>query len=260
MSELEEDDSNPMVGPPPELARFELTSAVERAHAGWVARGRKGIAPVALDHKRVVARISGGLLTSARFAYCDLGDSEITFTDLEEALLSHCASKRFVANQSQLNRARIDATSLVGSQAMITYFERALITDSDFSRAELDRASFTEAEIRGTKFVAARLRDTRFDRARVEGCDFREADFTHEELALRRLGRFVGTRFVSCDFRGANFTGRRLENTVFERCRLAGIVGKPAIEGPYQVIEADLSAAGDGSDLRDQAALDALWR
>lgn len=175
-------------------------------------------------------------------------------------MLSHCTSTRFVANHSQLSRARIDATSLAGAQMMLTYFEQALIADSDFSRAELDRANFTDAQVRGTKFVGARLRDTRLDQAHVEDCDVQGADFTYEERALKKLGRFVGTHFVNCDFRGASFTGRRLENTVFERCKLGGIVGKPAIEGPYRVVRPDLSAAGDGSEVRDQAAVDALWK
>ena len=70
---------------------------------------------------------------------------------------------------------------------------------------------------------------------------------------------FFGTRFENCDFRGANLTGRRLKDTVFERCKFHDIQGKPVMEGPYRVIDPDFSVEGDRSDIREEGAIAALW-
>jgi len=47
----------------------------------------------------------------------------------------------------------------------------------------------------------------------------------------------TGTRFIRCDLGGASFDGRRIADSVFENCRMGDIIGKPAIEGPYSIID-----------------------
>ena len=84
-----------------------------------------------------------------------------------------------------------------------------------------------------------------------------EADFIETILAKANFTDcdLLGARFSKSDLRGANFADRRLRGTVFDHCRMHGIVGKPEIEGPCTIIAADLSAAGDGSDIRDKVDL-----
>ena len=74
------------------------------------------------------------------------------------------------------------------------------------------------------------------------------------------VGACLGTHFIDCDFRGADISGLRFANTTFERCMFHGLIGAPVLEGPVTIIDADLSANGDGSDMRSQADILAQWR
>ncbi len=51
------------------------------------------------------------------------------------------------------------------------------------------------------------------------------------------LARTTRTRFERCDLRGAKIDRRRLDGTVFDRCRMAGLTGKPDSQGPYSISE-----------------------
>jgi uncharacterized protein YjbI with pentapeptide repeats len=120
------------------------------------------------------------------------------------------------------------------------------------------RGQFHDVDLRG-----ARLRDSVLDTAVFLRCDLRDADVSRKDAHLTALGTARRTHFVECDLRGMHIEGWRLDGTIFERCRMHGLDGTPVLEGEgdVQIIDADLSAGGDGGpDAVGSARLAASWR
>lgn len=237
-----------------------VSNDMRQAHVDWIVRGKMGAGRVDFAARAVTLASRGAELSFARLVRCKLDGASLTHSMLVGIELSDCFGKGVVMNMSTLDDARIDRCDLPGIDLMLGKLRRAKIHGGDFTGAQLDRAFIDDGEIVGAHFPRALFLDANVAGAKVVDCDFREADFSRRETALSKLCTFFGTRFVNCDFRGAYFSGRRLKDTVFEGCKFHGIQGKPAIEGAYRVVEPDFSVEGDDSDVRDDKALDALWK
>jgi uncharacterized protein YjbI with pentapeptide repeats len=231
------------------------------AHRHWVKRGREGDGRLELrdEHwfdisastKSFVAAIvedsvfqrvsmsfgqfDDAVLRRVQFQACDLGS-----TSFDQAILLDC----------DLTGSRLSLAHLIGVKA----------TGGDWHDIVAGRSTwsgrFVRLDLRG-----AGLRDSKLDDAAFEWCDLRGADLRRRDAYLDALGIARATRFVDCDLRGLRIEGWRLDGVVFERCRMHGIEGQPVLEGQVEVIEADLSADGEGgADAVGSARLAASWR
>ena len=118
----------------------------------------------------------------------------------------------------------------------------------------LDRAELRRADCREAVLADATLTNTKLIECDLRGCDLRRVDHVLD------LGTAYDAQFVGCDLRGAKLDGRRLRGTKLIRCRFNGVVGKPVIEGPIEIVDPDMSPAGDGSEIIAGTELERQWR
>jgi uncharacterized protein YjbI with pentapeptide repeats len=230
-------------------------------HRAWVGRGRTGDGQMVF-RKEEWSRF-GMTTNDIRWALFE----DTTFTQIDFSF------SRF--QESTLRRTRFLACNLMQTEFDGASFERCDMTDSRLGLVNLIdvvvvggdwqnitggrstwRGRFTEVDLRG-----ARLRDSVMDDASFDHVDLRGADVSRLDPVLRRLGTAYRARFVDCDLRGMDVEGWRLDGTVFERCRMHGLVGTPALEGEVQIVDCDFSANGDGgADDVGGARVLASWR
>ncbi len=195
-------------------------------------------------------------IEGAKLVRCDLSHVNISmFDDVE---FEDCILDWAVLTDSAWDRAMLVGCSFRDGYLGLIHFFDATITGGDFARAYAERSSWHRAIVTSVSFQDANLRDGRFDDAVFARCDFRNADLSCH-IVDGDFARCPNTYFIDCDFRGANLTGLRLNDTTFERCRFHGVIGAPVLEGPVTIIDADFSEAGEGSDLRSQAVVMAMW-
>jgi uncharacterized protein YjbI with pentapeptide repeats len=124
--------------------------------------------------------------------------------------------------------------------------------DTSLRGAKLEGANLSKAELTRVVLAGAGLMRARLDRAFFVGCDLRTVSL---ELADLSHGRLNDT-----DLRGATIERCVLDGTGFTRCKMAGLRGQPDLRGAAVVERADLSPAGDGSDVRDSVYFERLWK
>src|SRR6185503_16960276 len=146
-----------------------------------------------------------------------------------------------------------------GCYFLITHFLKTSIVGSDFSQSHFGRSSWNGSRVRGVSFRSASVDNARLDEAELVECDFGGAQLNDTEPFME-LCTTRRTRFERCDLRGTSWQGRLLEGTVFDHCRMHGILGKPTLGGPITVVAPDYSEAGDGSDVRADGELPEAWR
>ena len=231
-----------------------------RAHRAWLERGRTGPGRMVLTRGDLSGeRIGAKIFDGARFVACNLDRADVSSSSFIEAELIDCRGWQANFVMCHLERALLESCDFTRSRFGLAELEGADIRGGYWEAASLDRCHLRGARVRGARFQHAGLHDARLDEAEFTGCDFRCAVFDWRLTDLKRVCTTRNARFIDCDFRGASFAGRRLDGTVFERCRFHGVVGKPAVEGTYTVIDPDFSESGDGSDVRTADALYALW-
>jgi uncharacterized protein YjbI with pentapeptide repeats len=235
-----------------------LGKRARRAHAAWLKRGRVGDGRIDLTNETLCdLRRGGNDWTAARLVGCHFVGSRVEYTDLIEAELIDCTIERSEFGACHFERARIERLSSVGIPLVHNKFMGATIIDCDMSGSRFARGDFSGAHVERTKFRAAWILDARLDGAEFTDCDFTGADLTFVDPSYP-FGTTRGTRFTRCDLRDTKWDGRILDGTVFEACRFHGVTGKAKLAGPVTVVAPDFSPAGDGSDIRDAAAVLAL--
>ncbi len=193
-------------------------------HAVVDARGRLDPAATAASVRRAEAFFAGQLDEVRAFKRGWGGGSYDELTDRFDEYLE---AKRIRAEVAR----RLEALPAPGSRAIPGLDPQVLFWGADLSGRDL-RGRVLD----GLTFV---------------GCDFRGALIGESELSFGRAGGAKGAVFRRCDFRRAKLTNLKLDETTFEDCRFFGAEGQPWIEGPFEMIDPDMSERGDGSDRRD---------
>ncbi|MCC6999854.1 MAG: pentapeptide repeat-containing protein [Deltaproteobacteria bacterium] len=199
-----------------------------------------------------------GTLARVRLTECDLSETRFQLCSFKEAQLTRCNFDGALLNICDFDRAQVEDCSFVKAELAMTHWRATRYDGNDWSQALLDRSHLESSTIVRGVFVGASLRSTTLSNAVFEDCDFRDA-LLNEDPEYRNLGGAQGATFTRCDLRGADLTNLRLDRTTFHDCRFAGIKGRPAILGPVTIVNADLSEAGDGSQLVDGAELLHRW-
>jgi uncharacterized protein YjbI with pentapeptide repeats len=133
------------------------------------------------------------------------------------------------------------------------------ISGGDWSMVWLERGRLMNSKVVGVTFEGVHIYDALLDGTEFVNCNFQKAFLSMRDPGRSTHGWTRKTVFKNCDFSGATFAGRKLQDTVFERCAFDQVTGTPQILGAYTVVAPDFSKAGDGSDVRTAKAVYDLW-
>jgi uncharacterized protein YjbI with pentapeptide repeats len=186
----------------------------------------------------------------------DLDELDLGKIGLQGAILTDVAARRAVCDAADLRAARWLRGELEGSSFAMAVFAGASVEHCDLSRANLEAASWHRATVVHSALRRALLIDARLDRAVFRDCNLRGADLAI--VGSPHVASLAGARFERCDLRDTHWAGRELGGATLIDCKLFGAHGAPELAGV--VIErADLSPAGDGSQLGAQRDVVAGW-
>jgi uncharacterized protein YjbI with pentapeptide repeats len=237
---------------------FDL--AARRKHHQWLNAGRTGEGRIDVADLDMTNIDEGGArIPAARLTRCRLDGAKITLSTLDEWELIDCTGPRFNLVGSNLRRAVIRGGSFPNAEWRLVRFDGARIEGTDLREANFGRTTFDDGVLEDVSFAGAYLHDTTMEHTVLRRCNLQGADLRRTQNALSRHGTARGARFERCDLRGVDFDGRRLGDTVFNRCAFHGIKGKPELQGPVTILEPDLSPNGDGSEIGDAAAVLDAW-
>ena len=241
--------------PPPPFSKASLD-----AHRLWTQRGGAGEG-TRLEASGVDA--SGQRLGPAELAGVILSDvtldrADLAFANLHAANLERVRAHGATLSKANLSGATMDGCDFTGAAMMNCKLGDGTIAGSAFDRAFLKHSTWYRAKIRGSSFTGAVFANAAIDQAEFVDCDLRGADLSVAEHDAV-LGTAVRARFERCDLRDTRWDRRSLLRTVFIDCRFAGSSGPLADAHEVEVVDADLSPAGDRSQLVTADALLAFW-
>jgi uncharacterized protein YjbI with pentapeptide repeats len=222
-----------------------------RAHRAWVVGGCRGEGRfVARRAQLVDAKTYGLMLSRAIFDECDLTGALIEYSNLEFVEITDCIANAGSFYNSRLMNASLQRTRFERTNLRACWFTDAKVVDCTFDSADLDMSNFVGASVVTSSFRDARLADTQIDRASFEHCDLRGAKLSDQ---------VYGSQFVDCDFRRANLDRLKIKDTRFIRCKLAGVSGRPIIEGPFEIVDGDFASDEPFEGPRSTDELRKLW-
>ena len=236
-----------------------LGAEQRNAHFDWINRGRSGPGRIVVEGADLSgARFGGERLSGARLVGCRLDQMAIDRTQLHECEILDCAAHGGALYGCEIFDGRMERCRFVDCNLSLSNFNNQPVIDCDFTESGFERSTFVRCTVERVLFHRALLRDTYLAESSFVDCDLQGADLTlgtQTQLAIIRK-----TRFLRCDFRDADFEARVLDDVVFEACRFLGMKGKVKIIGPLEIVGADVSAAGDGSQPADQVTIQRMWR
>jgi uncharacterized protein YjbI with pentapeptide repeats len=121
-------------------------------------------------------------------------------------------------------------------------FVACTLNGADFSGANLYKATFSRSSLQGAKLRGANLRRSNIQSSSLAAADLRDADFTRATC-------------VDVDLRSANLTGAIFFQTAMMGVRAHGARGAWLVPSDNRIECVDVSAKGDGSEIRDAAVL-----
>lgn len=213
--------------------REVLHENIFHAHQAWLYRGRTGVGQIVLrDEELGETQTNGANFRYAILERCDFDGARMMYSSFDNSEIRDCKFRRASLYNSRFLDAKLQAALFDDSDLRSCWFAGATLTACTFDESDITGGNFVRSAVDRSSFRGALL-DTQLDHGEFEGCDFRNA---------RLRGKSFGTQLVDCDLRGADLEGLRLKDTQFLRCRMAGIVGKPIVEGAFEIIEADFSS------------------
>ena len=241
------------------LSRGALDRPSLVAHAAWVREGQRGegrLDVVGFDAKG--ARLGGVELSGARLERVELDRAVIDSVRLHDAELVDVSLRGAVATSLRARRARVIRGSFATAQLAIAVFDGAVIEETSFEGANLERSTWADAKVTAATLDRVSLGNAWLDAGRFRACTFREADLRLITPGIKCTTR--GAVFEDCDLRFTRWDGRDLSGAAFVRCKLAGIRGIPSSLADLRIEDPDLSADGDGNDVRGADDVLAMWR
>jgi uncharacterized protein YjbI with pentapeptide repeats len=201
----------------------------------------------------------GSFFAVGRFVRCDFTRVDIGSSELQDSEFIECIMEHALLQSCHVERTRFVDCIFTDGDLRLGKGDGMIIERGDWSGNWWNRGIFKGMQARGVRFRDAVLADCNLNSAVFVDCDFRGTDFSNADPSMEHLCRTINTRFEHCDLRGTNWADRALNGTVFDHCRVHGLTGQPRFDGPCTVLAPDFSEAGDGSDVRDGAALLAQW-
>lgn len=240
--------------------RDYLGPELEKAHRAWFRRGREGRGRIELTGVDLLqVMTSNSNWSAARFVRCRFDAARANYTSFDEAELTECGAIKAELSTCKFERTIFKDCNFAGCDFILCSFRGARMSGCDFGGAFFGRSQWNGAVVERVSFREAAVFGARLDEGRFIECDFNGALMRDTEPYMK-LCTTRGTRFERCDLRGTSWDGRLLAETVFDRCQLCGVKGKPIMAGPVTLIAPDFSEAGDGSDVRPDGELPEAWR
>jgi uncharacterized protein YjbI with pentapeptide repeats len=236
----------------------ELDRAALRAHEKWIEGGKRGKGRLVLAGTSAI----GAKLGPASFAGAELEDVDFTDADLGYATFDGAQLRNVRCTDANLASASFKGAKIDGGTFTAARLQLAKLDDTEIDGATFGEADFDRSQWHGAKIVRARFDGAEFGNAELDGatfvrCDFRRANFAPTSPRPNPTTR--GTRFEDCDLRGTRWEGRDLSGAEFIRCKLDGILGRPAAADDIEIEDPDLSLEGDGSDIASAEEVLAIW-
>jgi uncharacterized protein YjbI with pentapeptide repeats len=229
-----------MASAPPKV---RMTKDAIAAHGRWLTRGRSGLHRLVVEDDSVGGLPLGNLnVAAAKLTRVSFDGSRVDFAHFEDAELIACSAIKTNFGHSVFDRARLDGCNFESASLYLTDFQDAVLVGTSLYAATANRGMWRRVRLSRCDMRDMRIGDCRLDGAVIEDCDLRGANLGRIEASLD-LCTTTGAVFRRCDLRGAHVEGRRLNDTKFIDCQLAGIRGKPAIEGSYDVAGGDTPMA-----------------
>lgn len=194
-------------------------------------------------------------LTAAIFEDVVFDRANFAFTRFHGAKFTGVRARGAALPSAMIAGTELTRCDFSGAALPIANLGDATIVDCDFAGADLERTTWYRSQVTRCTFAGATLTNCGLDHAVFTDCDFREADLG---MVSQLLGTACDTVFLRCDLRGSHWHELDLFRAQFVDCKFAGVRGAPHLS--QTVVErADLSPAGDGSQLGDLRAVCALW-
>ena len=136
-------------------------------------------------------------LQRANLAYANLKNSDLSFTDMEEANFSN----------SLLQQAKLEGANL----------SKAILRGADLRQANLVKANLQEANLRyanlnGTDFFGANLKNSNLEMTKIEKANFHSAILS---LARLNYAKLIKSDFYQVKLNGADFKGTDITSAIF---------------------------------------------
>ncbi len=241
-------------------AAAALTGERVVAHERWLKAGKLGAGRLELEDASLSdMRLGSSKLSGARLVRCRMDRSYFDHARFEGTELIECTGDHAVFHFAHCAGARLTECRFTKCNFRLGELQDMEITGGSLAGSVSDRASWNRLRAVKVDFRGHVFADAILDGAYFEDCDLRDADLARVATNLRALGSSLNTTFVRCDLRGMKIAGRRFMGTTFVDCKMAGISGTPVIEGDVDIERADLSVAGDGSQVRGLDAFRAAW-
>jgi uncharacterized protein YjbI with pentapeptide repeats len=231
---------------------FILSIPSRIANRQWFDGGRTGFGRIdaqGLNLSKVV--VPSADLQGARFVLCDFTGSNLGGASLRDTEIVECVWDDSLFESARFNRSLIKDCKSIASYMGDVHFIEAKVQGGDWSNTDLYKSTWTGAVVENVCFQRANFEWTRLHGTRFIGCDFRRAS-----LGVAEADDAV---FERCDFRGAYLGGLKLKNTTFNNCAFYGCISAPRHKGDCQIIEPDISANFDGTEVIEGKQLLQMW-
>ena len=232
---------------------FVFSSGRRTAHRDWVERGFIGEGQIVVEDENLsgIGEYMGGYqLSRVKLVGCNLQDSYIGSSDFKEAEIISCNwNNSYLSNN--YNRAIIKNCDFVKTDFNSCEFVKAQIEGGDWSNCYYDNPYFTGAKIERVNFESSIIIEALLHKSRIRNCSFKNAYLNYSSASF--------AVWENCDFRGVNFDNVQLRKVIFKNCGFYDSYGNPDALDSVQIIEPDLSADFDGSEIVEQQTIIDTW-
>jgi len=186
------------------------------------------------------ADLEGAMLRGARFVGANLTRANLEGADLSDADFTGARLLFAQLDGAKLGGAKLGKAVMRHAIGLEAYFGGADLTEADLRHATLSRANLEEANLTGALADHATLDDVR-----ASGSTWSKASLVKADL---RRAHLVAADMRDADARHADFTGAKLDLANMTGARIAHVVGTGTPVENVQVLWADTSSRGDGSE------------
>lgn len=236
-----------------------LEKEVYEAHRGWLEADGRGPGRLVLEGERLLGFHASAMdLRGAVFTDCNLRGGNLTHTDLSRTRLLGCDLSEVDLHFTKFAKATIIGCTFEGSRLSLATLADAKLIACNLRDINAARILIVNTDVKRCDFDAA-LVDATLENSQFERCSFRSSLMSRKANG-GRLGQAVQCTFHGCDFRDVDFSGFRISECRFDRCLFHGATGAPELGDGVVVRAADLSAAGDGSEILEPEDFLQRWR
>ena len=224
-----------------------------RLHRDWIERGYVGEGRIVEENKNLsgIRYFGGAELSRIKLVSCNLENSDIDSSDFDEAEIIDCNWNNSDFYSNDYNRATIKNCDFVNTKFTFCKLAKAQIEGGDWSNCDYNNPYFTGAKIERVNLESSIIVEALLHKTRIRNCSFKNAYLNYSSAFF--------AVWENCDFRGVNFDNVQLRKTIFKNCGFYNSYGNPDALDSVQIIEPDLSADFDGSEIVEQQTIIDTW-